>query len=190
MSQPATAPGPLASWGDRVVATLIDAVALLAGYIVVWILAAIVGVISDALGTLVFVLGYLVLSVYSFYLGFLEGETGQSPGKAITGLKVVRATDGQLIGGGMGVVRKLAHLLDGICLIGYLFPLFDPMKQTFADKIMTTVVLRDQQKRPFSIDLYKPPGMTKASPPAAPTMPTPPSPPPPPPPIDPPPPIS
>ena len=188
MSQPATAPGPLASWGDRVVATLIDAVAVLAGYIVVWILAAIIGVISDALGTLVLVLGYLVLSVYSFYLGYLEGETGQSPGKAITGLKVVRSTDGQLIGGGMGIVRKLAHVLDSICLIGYLFPLFDPMKQTFADKIMTTVVLRDQQKRSFSIDLYRPPGMKKATtPPAAPATPTPP---PPPPPIDPPPPIS
>src|SRR5687768_9422034 len=182
MSQPATAPGPLASWGDRVVATLIDAAAVLAGYIVVWLLALIIGIVSDALGTLVLVLGYLVLSVYSFYLGYLEGETGQSPGKAITGLKVVRATDGQLIGGGMGIVRKLAHILDGICLIGYLFPLFDPMKQTFADKIMTTVVLRDQQKRPFSIDLFRPPGMVKTSPPAAPAMPTPPPAPPPPPP--------
>ena len=190
MSQPATAPGPLASWGDRVIATLIDAVALIAGYIVVFILSAIIGAVSDALGGLVLILGYLVLSVYSFYLGFLEGETGQSPGKAITGLKVVRATDGQLIGGGMGVVRKLAHLLDGICFIGYLFPLFDPMRQTFADKIMTTVVLRDQQKRAFSIDLYKPPGMAKASPAPAPTMPAPPLPPPPPPPIDQPPPIA
>ena len=184
MSQPATAPGPLASWGDRVVATLIDALAQLGGFIVVWILASIIGAVSDALGVAVLVLGYLVLTAYGFYLGFLEGETGQSPGKAITGLKVVRATDGQLIGGGMGVVRKLAHFLDGICLIGYLFPLFDPMKQTFADKIMTTVVLRDQQKRPFSIDLFKPSGSAQAGPPVAPPMP------PPAPPIDPPPPIS
>jgi uncharacterized RDD family membrane protein YckC len=187
MSQPAAAPGPLASWGDRVVATLIDAAALLVGYIVVFILSAIIGLVSDTLGGVVLVLGYLVLSVYSFYLGFLEGETGQSPGKAMTGLKVVRATDGQLIGGGMGIVRKLAHFLDGICFIGYLFPLFDPMKQTFADKIMTTVVLRDQPKRGFNIDLYRPPGMAKASPPAVATTPPPP---PPPPPLDQPPPIS
>ncbi len=177
MSQPATAPGPLASWGDRVVSTLIDAAAVLALYIALFVVSAIIGIVSDGLATVVLVLGYLVLSAFSFYLGFLEGETGQSPGKAITGLKVVRATDGQLIGGGMGVVRKLAHLLDGICFVGYLFPLFDPMKQTFADKIMTTVVLRDQQKRPFSVDLYRPPGMGKATPPAVASTPTPPPPP-------------
>ena len=40
-------------------------------------------------------------------------------------------------------VRKLAHILDALpCYVGYLWPLFDAKKQTFADKVMNTVVVR------------------------------------------------
>ncbi|MDP3983468.1 MAG: RDD family protein [Acidimicrobiia bacterium] len=168
MSQPISAPGPLASWGDRVVATLIDAAVVLGLYVIVFVVSAIVGIASDALQAIILILGYLALSAFGLYLGFIEGETGQSPGKALTGLKVVRATDGQVIGGGMGIVRRLAHILDSFCLIGYLFPLFDPMRQTFADKIMTTVVLRDQTKQKLGPDLLIPPSARKAAPPTSP----------------------
>ena len=40
-------------------------------------------------------------------------------------------------------LRDLAHLLEGICFVGDLFPLWDQRRQTFADKIMTTVVTTD-----------------------------------------------
>lgn len=154
---PATlaAPGPLANWGDRVVAVLVDAIAVLAIYVVIWIVALIVGALSDTLGALVLIIGYLGTLAYSFfYIGLLEGETGQSPGKAVMGLKVVRLPDGSLLGVGGGIGRRFAHILDGFCFIGYLFPLFDPLRQTFADKIMSTVVLRDQQRKPFNLDLF------------------------------------
>ena len=55
--------------------------------------------------------------------------------------KVVSETTGQPVGFGMSVVRQLAHILDSFCLVGYLFPLWDAKRQTFADKIMTTVCL-------------------------------------------------
>lgn len=150
-------PGPLAEWADRVVATLIDAVIILALGLAVFVVSAIVGVVSDILATLVGGVGYLALTVYGLYLGYLEGIRGQSPGKAIQGLKVVRISDGQVLGGGMGIVRRIAHVVDGIiCYLGFLLPLIDPRKQTIADKMLDTVVLRDQEKRPFSQEIFMP----------------------------------
>lgn len=152
--QPPTVPGPLAEWGDRVVATLIDGAIIVAGYIALFIVVLVLGAISDALAALVGVLGYLALVFVGLYFGYMEGQAGQSPGKKLTGLKVVKL-DGGLLGGSTGVVRKLVHFVDGIFLIGYLLPLFDPQKQTFADKIMGTVVLKSQAKQAFSLEILK-----------------------------------
>jgi uncharacterized RDD family membrane protein YckC len=136
--------GPLAAWGDRVVASLID-------YLPVLVLNLLV-INRGFLGYLVGLAG----TVYGFYVAYMNGERGASPGKRITGLKVVRETDGQTIGGGMGIIRAIAHVIDSvICLIGYLFPLWDPKRQTLADKIIGTLVLRDQPKEPFSIEAFK-----------------------------------
>lgn len=150
-------PGPLAEWIDRVIATLIDFVFIVAGAIVVFIAGAILGAISDILGALVSFAGYTVLAVYGLYLGYLEGIRGQSPGKAVRGLKVVKISDGQLLGGGMGVVRRIAHIVDSlVCYLGYLLPLVDARKQTIADKMLETVVLRDQETHPFSQKIFMP----------------------------------
>lgn len=81
MTQPASAPGPLATWGDRVVAALIDSVVLVGLYLVLFIVSLILRIVSDALATFVLVIGYLALSVYFLYLGYLEGQTGQSPAR-------------------------------------------------------------------------------------------------------------
>lgn len=44
----------------------------------------------------------------------------------------------------MAFVRALAHFLDALpCYIGFLFPLWDAKHQTFADKLCSTVVLKD-----------------------------------------------
>jgi uncharacterized RDD family membrane protein YckC len=152
--QPVATPTPLAEWVDRVVATLIDIAIVFAGWVVVFVITAIIGAISDTLGSLVFIVGYIALTAFYFYVGYMEGEVGQSPGKRLTGLKVVKM-DGQLLGGGMGIVRRLAHIVDGFCFIGYLFPLWDPKKQTLADKIMGTVVLKDQEKQSFGPDIFR-----------------------------------
>ncbi len=133
---------PFASWGQRVLATLIDSGGLLIAFIALAIIGAILSKISSALGGLFLFLGYLLLIAASFYFAFLTGKNGQSPGKKVMGIQVVHANTGQFIGGGMGVVRGLAHIVDGaICYIGYLLPLFDAKKQTIADKIMSTVVI-------------------------------------------------
>lgn len=148
--------GPLASWGTRVVATLIDAAISTVVVIVGFILAAILGAISTTLGILFGLVVYLVAIGAGFYFTYMTGACGQSPGKKIMGIKVVSEETGQVIGGGMGVVRGLAHVVDSIIFsIGYLFPLWDPKRQTLADKIMNTVVLSDQPKQQLSVELLK-----------------------------------
>lgn len=150
-------PGPLAEWADRVVATLIDFVIVAVLGFGVFVVAVVVGAISDILGGLVSLIGYIALSAYGLYLGYLEGLRGQSPGKAIRGLKVVKISDGEVLGGGMGIVRRIAHFVDGIiCYLGFLLPLVDARKQTIADKMLETVVLRDQERRPFSQEIFMP----------------------------------
>lgn len=152
----AALPGPLASWGQRVVATLITWAIVIGLFVAVAIVGTVLGAIADFLGVLVFVVGYLATFAVGLYCYYLDGATGGHPGKRLTGLKTVNATTGELIGGGMGIARGLAHLIDQfICYIGYLFPLWDEKRQTLADKIVNTVVVADQPKMEFGPDLFK-----------------------------------
>jgi uncharacterized RDD family membrane protein YckC len=80
----------------------------------------------------------LVYLVWNY--GYRQGTTGSSFGKSIMKFKVVSEVTGQPLGFAMSVVRQIAHVVDGFCF-GYLFPLRDAKRQTFADKIMTTVCL-------------------------------------------------
>jgi len=74
-----------------------------------------------------------------------QGRTGYSIGKGVLGTKLIAEQTGQPIGAGMAFVRYLCHILDSICYIGYLWPLWDSKRQTFADKIMKTVVINQPQ---------------------------------------------
>ncbi len=147
--QPGFGSPQLASWGERVVSFLVDWVIGIVMIIPLFIIAIILGAISSALGTLAFVVGIAAVFFLTFFFRYKEGETGQSPGKAVTGLRVVGAQTGQPIGDGNGIIRMFAHIVDVPCYIGFLFPLFDSKRQTFADKIMTSVVLNNQSKEPF-----------------------------------------
>jgi uncharacterized RDD family membrane protein YckC len=142
--------GPLAPWGERAVAYLIDYVLVIGAFAVVFIASMIVGAVVDILGLLLGLVAW-VISIGAFlYIGFLNGSVGQTPGKKVMGIKVVSDKNGQVIGGGMGIVRTIAHFVDSLaCYIGWFFPLWDAKRQTFADKIMTTVVTNGHPKVPF-----------------------------------------
>lgn len=88
-------------------------------------------------------LGAFWLAALAFWIwnyGFRQGTTGSSIGKSMMKFTVVSEATGQPIGLGLSLVRQLAHFLDQIvCNLGYLFPLWDAKRQTFADKIMSTV---------------------------------------------------
>ena len=147
--------GPLASWGQRVVAYLIDWVMSVGVLIVLYIVAVILGQIASILGVLVLIVAWLVSLGIGFYLFYLNGSTGQTPGKKVTGLKVVGEQTGQVIGGGAGIGRGLLHIVDAvICYVGFLFPLWDAKRQTIADKIIKTVVVTGAPKASF-VDAVK-----------------------------------
>jgi Mce-associated membrane protein len=72
----------------------------------------------------------------------LPGITGWSLGRALVGIAVVR-TDGAPAGPGRLLVRELAHLLDtGSIFVGWLWPLWDVRRRTFADLSLRTEVRR------------------------------------------------
>jgi hypothetical protein len=61
----------------------------------------------------------------------------------LLGIRLVSASTGQPVGFGRAVVRQLAHLLDALPLmVGYLRPLWDERRQTFADKMCGTLVVQ------------------------------------------------
>ncbi len=151
-----------ASWGQRVGGFLLDSLLCLPFAVAGAILYA-VGVASEPsslrsdangspvavagggsaatriTGVVVVVVGALGVTVWNrWYRG---GPTGQSWGRKIMGLQLVRDADGQPPGIRASVVRDLAHLLDClICFVGWFFPLWDPKRQTIADKLAHTLV--------------------------------------------------
>jgi Mce-associated membrane protein len=66
--------------------------------------------------------------------------TGWSLGRALFGV-AVRKPDGAPVGVSRLLIRDLAHLLDTVALfIGWLWPLWDRRKRTFADLLLRTEV--------------------------------------------------
>jgi uncharacterized RDD family membrane protein YckC len=108
-----------------------------------WFVPALVAGILYQVSTGIGILAQLAALGWALYNAYLQGSTGQSTGKKMAGTRLVRAADGQLIGGGAGVGRAFVHIVDGLpCYLGYLWPLWDAQKQTFADKIMGTLVIK------------------------------------------------
>jgi len=96
----------------------------------------------SGLGVFVAFVAWLLAVAYSIWnYGYRQGTTGSSIGKSVLKFKVVSESTWQPIGFGMSFVRQIVHIVDGICYLGYLWPLWDAKRQTFADKIMSTVCL-------------------------------------------------
>ena len=96
---------------------------------------------------------YILIAIAIVYLfvnkGWLEGKTGRSIGKYLTGMTTVRESDGQAPGVGRGFLRALLvyieFLLIGLCFLGlilWLWPLWDSQNQAlFSDRGTKTVVI-------------------------------------------------
>ncbi|MFF7156453.1 RDD family protein [Streptomyces sp. NPDC008139] len=125
---------PLANWGARAGSYLLDALILGVPYA---ILRFGIGGTAGAL------LGAVVALAGSIYFSYMEGTTGQTPGKKIVGTRTLREADGQVLGFGLAFGRRLLHILDALpCYLGFLWPAWDAKKQTFADKLVHSVVIK------------------------------------------------
>jgi uncharacterized RDD family membrane protein YckC len=133
----------------RVGASVLDAVIPMPAYF----LAGVGASITDAsgqptgAGVTLIVVGYLVgFAVVIWNQIVRQGRTGWSLGKQALGIRLISEKTGAPIGAWRSFLRQVAHILDSLpCYLGYLWPLWDRKRQTFADKVMSSIVIRQQK---------------------------------------------
>jgi len=128
-----------ADFRPRVISFLIDLVAPLT-------MVALLLVLGVAIGNAVLIVVFIAAAVFGLSVFVLwnscyqQGVTGQSIGRRVAGTKLVKIETGAPVGFGAALVRQLCHGVE--FGIGYLWPLWDVRRQTFADKITATMVVR------------------------------------------------
>lgn len=156
---------PYAHWIKRVGATLLDnligAVAAIPTFIGAILMGAATTTTTWADGTttsrltntgehtvglVIYLVGLLTsLAFFIWNICIRQGRTGQSLGKQVLGIRLLKDPTGQPLGAGLCFGRALLHFLDALpCYIGFLWPLWDGKRQTFADKIVSSVVIDDR----------------------------------------------
>ena len=146
---------PLANWGKRALGGLLDFV--LPG-IVIGIITSLIfppetsttggGFTATQTNNLPSIISTLLL--YAI-LAYVSQKNGQSWGRKVAKTQLV-GEDGRPIGLGKSFLRYVLHYIDSIiCLIGWLFPLWDGKRQTIADKIMKTYVIDVEQSGPINV---------------------------------------
>lgn len=137
-------PANLADSMKRLIAALIDGGIVLGIIVAAIIFAAVLGAVSDVLGVLVGIVGYIGAIAFGIYnLVVTQGKTGQSIGKRMQDIKVVGESNGQPLGVGGAFVRYLVHsFVDGICFAGYIYGFFiNPKRQTVGDMVAKSYVV-------------------------------------------------
>lgn len=150
---------PLASWGSRVGAALLDWLILFIPVALLIVLVVVIALNSTGGGFvtgILFGLAYLVvLLFYAPVLMGREGEhNGQTLGKQIVGIRVIRDA-GQPVDIGFAFLREFVvkGLLFGFVgsflfsiptLLDYLWPLWDDQNRCLHDMVVSTHVVRVQ----------------------------------------------
>lgn len=144
----------LASLGDRFIALLLDILIFIVAYAAfVW--AYFSWVPGAAAVGLNIWLVYLPLALSFLYFFFSESFLhGQSAGKLITRIQVVRADGADLQPGDLAL-RALLHLIDSLGTLGTLGALListSPRGQRMGDMAAGTVVIRLRPERPVMLE--------------------------------------
>lgn len=94
----------------------------------------------------VFLLIYsLILTLlWGFYFVYFTGSTGQTPGKKLLGIKVVRRNgDGREMDYKTAWTRFMGLTISAsVFLLGFVWAFFDKERQTWHDKMAGTVVIK------------------------------------------------
>ncbi len=122
---------PLADFGTRFMALVID------GLIIGVMAALLSGGGRNAAGTAAtFVIGVL----YQWY--FLTQQNGQTPGKKVMNIRVVKIT-GEPLTFTDALLRYVGYYIDSAIFgIGWFWAFFDADRQAWHDKLVSTVVVR------------------------------------------------
>ena len=133
--------GSFSPWINRVGAYILRALAIVPIYVPFVVVAAILGDI----GFVVILVGYVFAIGAAIRFFIQRAHLGYDLGDRVLGQRLVREATNQPMGSGWSVFgRQVAHILDALpCYLGFLWPLWDQKRQTFADKIVSTVVIED-----------------------------------------------
>ena len=92
--------------------------------------------------------GAAAILVTAFNRILLPSVSGQSLGRALVGITVVRR-DGAPVGPWRLLMRDVAHLADTAPLLaGWLWPIWDPRRGTFADMLLGTESRATEGRQP------------------------------------------
>jgi uncharacterized RDD family membrane protein YckC len=153
--------GPIAGFGSRAGALIIDGLLSLIGLIPIIIGAVLLVVAAPdidefgssisgtgngglaAIGGLLIFLGVvLVIAIQVWNRIFKMGRTGQSVGKKVMGIKLIHEQTGQPIGALQALLRELlSGIINQVFYLSYLWMLWDDNKQTLHDKIIHSTVI-------------------------------------------------
>jgi uncharacterized RDD family membrane protein YckC len=155
--QPGWTGQPLASWGSRLGAYLIDALILIVPIVVLTIIVVAIAAGSDTGAVVTGILGFLaylaIAFVYAPVLMAREGpNNGQTWGKQMLGIRVVRDT-GEPMSFGWAALREIA--VKGLAVtiassiipiipwfLNYFWPLWDDQNRALHDMICSTHVVQ------------------------------------------------
>ncbi|TDW90644.1 putative RDD family membrane protein YckC [Kribbella pratensis] len=145
---------PLADWGPRVAASLIDSLISVAPLLIGF--GALIANVAAREGNpypddnpqwwaiILFLVGCVASIVLSLWNRvFRQGKSGQSVGKSALNIKLIDAVTGEPIGAGRSFLRDfLSSLFNTACFLNLLWPLWDEQRQTWHDKVVNTYVVR------------------------------------------------
>jgi uncharacterized RDD family membrane protein YckC len=148
---------PLASWGSRAAAFLLDGLILIVPVIALTVIVVAVATGSDTAGWVTGILGFLAYLVVAFLYSPLlmardGAHNGQTWGKQILGIRVIR-DGGEPMSFGWAALREIAvkGFLVGIAssiiplipwFLDFFWPLWDDENRALHDMIVSTHVVR------------------------------------------------
>lgn len=131
--------------GRRVLATIVDAIVFSVFF---WVMSMLFGTTTAEGGQVGFSLGGLpsllsFIVVFAYYM-LLEGYLGQTLGKMLLGIKVVREDNGDVPGLGAAALRTLLRIIDGLFfyLVAFVSVLASQKNRRLGDMVAHTLVVR------------------------------------------------
>ncbi len=131
--------------GRRVLATIVDGILLVIVFIILAMLFGQTSTSGASANASIGTLPTLLLTVLSFaYYIVMEGYMGQTVGKMVVGIKVVREGSSEAPGLGKAAIRTVLRIVDGFFgyLVGFITVLVSGKNQRLGDMAAGTLVVR------------------------------------------------
>jgi uncharacterized RDD family membrane protein YckC len=138
----------LAGIGSRFLAQVLDSTIIVCSFILIVLATLGIGVISSGLSSaaVIFLLTATFLLIWGYYLAFEAFWNGQTPGKRVVGIRVVKDS-GLPLGFLDSVIRNLVRIIDWLPFfygIGLLVMFVSPRPRRLGDYAAGTVVIRER----------------------------------------------